>query len=191
MVGNSRSTVCAPSRPSASPWVSTSRAAAVRAAATLTCCPSTVSTAISAPSSVPGTRSPGSASTSGASSGVLGQRGVDGDRVAVGVEQPAGALGGGREVAGVGQREGARHVARRPVAELDPHDTGTVREPDGAFVPARAGRLDPAHRMHREEVVQVVGGERLTDGDAGADGAGGAPWRRLVAPVRSRVGLAS
>ena len=85
----------------------TSRAATVRAPATLTCWPSTVRTAISSPSTWPGTRSPGGARTSGPTTGSPAKRVVDGDRVAVGVEQPAGALDRGAGVAEVGEPEGA------------------------------------------------------------------------------------
>jgi hypothetical protein len=58
--------------------------------------------------------------------GVLGERLVDRDRVAVGVEQAAGALGGRGQVAGVGQREGACDVARGAIGKLDADHPGTV-----------------------------------------------------------------
>ncbi len=62
-VGKSRSTTWSPARSRGSPCVATSRAVAVRAEARLTCCPRTVWTATSAPSSCPGTRRPGRACT--------------------------------------------------------------------------------------------------------------------------------
>ena len=64
----------------------------MRAAARLTCWPSTVCTATSMPSRWPGTRSPGRSVHQRGEQRVLGQRLVHGDRVAVGVEQAAGAL---------------------------------------------------------------------------------------------------
>lgn len=56
------------------PWAVTRRAAWVRAAAVETCWPRTARTANSAPSTVRGTRRPGPASTSGASSGSVRSR---------------------------------------------------------------------------------------------------------------------
>ena len=87
----------------------TSRAASVRAPATLTCWPSTARTSSSVPSGCPGARRPGRFATSGASSGSAAEMVVDGRRVAVEVEQPAGALHRGLHVGDVVEHQRARH----------------------------------------------------------------------------------
>ena len=76
-------------RRAASPAVATMRPATVRAPATETCWPTTARTAVSNGSTLPGTRRPGIAATSGRERRVVGQRVVDGDRVGVEVEQRA------------------------------------------------------------------------------------------------------
>ena len=104
-----------------------SRPASVRAPATETCWPSTARTASSAPSTAPGTRRPGALRTSGASSGVGGERLVDRDRVGVEVEQPAAALHRGGEVAQVVRRSSQRDVVGRARRERrDPGPCGSA-----------------------------------------------------------------
>ena len=98
------------------PWARVSRAATVRAPATLTCWPSTARTAISLPSTWPGTRSPGTASDERADQGVAGERLRHGDRVAVGVEHAAHALDGGGGVAQVVEGERRDHERRLAAA---------------------------------------------------------------------------
>ena len=77
-----------PSTASGAPAAATMRPATVRPPATEICWPTTARTAVSNGSTLPGTRSPGTAATHGASSVVGGQRGVDGHRIGVEVEQP-------------------------------------------------------------------------------------------------------
>ena len=115
-VGNSRS---GPSPASAggsrSPSASASRAAAVRAAATETCWPSTARSAVSAGSTVPGNRIPGTAATLDASIGSAPSTASTATGIGVEVEQPPHAGDGGGQVARIGEAQGGDdvRVARR------------------------------------------------------------------------------
>ena len=143
----------------------------MRAAATEICWPSTARTTISVPSTHPGTRSPGRAATSGASSGSLAEHGGDRDGVGVQVEQPAAARHGDAEVAHVGEAQRALHAARRRAT------SSTTAVPCGqaqrAAVGARGGHLlDAGDGARREEREQLVDLDRRAVGQAQGDRAG-------------------
>ncbi len=121
---------------------------------------------------------------------------VDGDRVAVGVQQPPGPLDGGRRVAQVGELEAGRHERRGArlagVADLEADGAGPVRQVEGAGVPAVAGHLDARHQVVGEEVEQRAAGERRADGEPHRHRAGGAGAAAPAAQVggAERVHLA-
>ena len=118
----------------------------------------------------------------GASTRVLGQRLVDGDRVAVGVEQPAGALERRGEVAGVGQRERARHHARaagRP-GRRAPRPGRAAAGATRSYHPGPTAS-SPGTACTARKWCRSVGSERLAHGDPGADG----PRRGCRTPSRA------
>ena len=84
------------------------------------------------PSTQPGTRSPGRAATSGASSGSLASSGGDRDGIGVEVEQPAAARDGDAEVAHVARGAASTARSRRPAPAR--------RSPCRAAAAACAGR---------------------------------------------------
>ncbi len=112
---------------------------------------------------------------------VVGQRVLHRDRVAVGVEQPAAALDGGADVAQVLDGEPAAHVPApgHAVVELEHHPARSVREAQGAGVPARPPGLHAWHSVGGEEGEHLVGGVRRAHGQPQLEGAG----RRCAGPT--------
>ncbi len=152
--------VIAPSAPgSGSPAACTSRPATVRAPGTETCWPITARTASSKPSAAPGTRRPGSRSTSGPDERVAAQGLPDGDGVGVEVEQLAAARHGGG-AGRAGPRGRARLPRRRTVRSSAPssavggaqrHDAVAVGEAQAAAVGRSRRALDPGEGAGAEE----------------------------------------
>ena len=124
----------------------------------------TARTAVSAPSTWPGTRRPGAAAP-GTQQRVGAELGVDRRRVAVGVEQAAYALAGRGGVAQVVQPElgddEAGAAAGREVGEVQPDGARTVRQVEGAGVAAGHGDLDARDDVEGEEVEEPSAGEGL------------------------------
>ena len=130
------------------PYVRASRAATVRAPATETCWPMTARTAVSGPSTAPGTRMPGQAATSGASRGSVAEQVVDGGRVGVEVEQPAHPGHRGHDVARVGEGQVGRHVV---AGVAQPDRRLAVRQQEGPAVRRRVALLDPGDGLEGED----------------------------------------
>ena len=171
-----------------------SRAAAVRAAATVTCWPSTARTASSSPSTCPGTRRPGVAADQRAEHRVAGERVADRDRVAVGVEEAAYALDGGREVAQVVEPERRRHERRRARPRAGRRARARpcrCRAAVGACArtscPVAAST--PGHGPGREEAEQRATGERRPDGEPQLEHATGGAAAATAAQLGRRRGV--
>ena len=144
-----------------------SRPAAVRAAATETCWPRIARTASSEPSTVPGTRSPGAARTSGASSASCAEVLNGRRRVGVEVEQPPAALNRRGQVAQVGEVQLALPcAARAPWPELSARRSRD--RAGGAACGGRRHRAPPRRRDRAvgEEAQQPLPVQRLAEGEA-------------------------
>ncbi len=118
---------------------------------------------------------------------VAGERVADGDRVAVGVEQPAYALDGGGDVAQVVERERRRHERGRArprlVGQLEPNVPVPCGQPEGAGV-RRAGRASrPRDRAGARKSSSARPGERRAHGEPQLD--------RAAASSRARAGRAA
>ena len=107
---------------------------------------------------------------------VLAERGVDGDGVGVEVEQAADAPHGRAEVAPVGEPQAHPHVrpagATRAGGEGENGDAVAVREVERAVVRLAVPGLDAGHGAGGEERHEVLGVERLADGEIEVDDAG-------------------
>ena len=171
---------------SAEPYRSVSRSASRRAAGTETCCPSTARTAISAPSTWPGTRSPGA---------LRDQR----PEQRVGTERRLHRRPGrrpGRAAAGTAARPRTGR-ARRPAAA---RSARARRRPTARRRPARAAAAGSA-RTHRPCTSSTPGTARAPRKRSSASRSSGARYgsRSVIAPAgaavssrrvrRSRVGV--
>ena len=126
----------------------------------------------------------GVARTSGPITGSPRELVVDRDRVAVGVDQPAGALDRGRGVAQVVQPELRRDEGGLPggrrVVELEPDRAGSVRQVEGAGVPARRRpprRPAPRGRRGSRAARRPANGVRTASRIVTVPGGGRAPPR--------------
>ena len=129
----------------------------VRAAATLTCWPSTARKAISAGSTHAGDAPPGRGLNELAQERVGAERGVDGERVGVEVQQVAAARGGLGLVARVA---GLQAGDRAAVREVHGDHRRTVRQAQAAPVGRALDLLDAPDGAQREEAEQRPGVER-------------------------------
>ena len=168
------------------PYAATSRAATVRAAATETCWPRTARTALSAPSTAPGTRTPGSAATSGARSRILAEHG---GRAGRDPRRGRAASGSGATAAARSARPSSLNAARTwssRGAQL--HDAEAVRQAQRPPVRAVRRLLDARHRAGGEQAQQRRGRRRAGARRAAARGGPArAAWpRRRAAPQLGR-----
>ena len=135
-----------------------SRAAAVCAPATETCCPSIARMSISGPSTAPGPAARASSATDDSQRRVRRERRVDGDRIGVQVENSATPRNGGGEIRRVlepDQRsDGAGIIVLR---EGQGDRSGSRGQPERPVVGAVPDMLNPGHRMGGQKSKHRVG----------------------------------